>query len=485
MSKINTGSKTVSMLQKPDTIDTPITTTSPTAIKSNTPVVYEKPNAYDEKPPVVITASRHGSRSSRVTVDSYSSRYFQKNNPSVIRHSSTASSTSCTSTVISPHTPVQSPPLSPVKATSAVKKCYTSQIDRHSITSYVLSQSTPTIQTTLTGHQDEIPFHYIRPSSPANSVVEQEGTCASKSHATDIVAAVAALLSNDSGIVSSFFLQNRTRSKPQKQQATKKKTNNNVIVYNFKKAGVFKPNQHNIYLHIEHPDDGDEEDVLAYRKIQPGSSWGFHSMLYCNRNDGQGIKVAEARRRAFQKTITIESADYEDTLVDDITQTHIPNNKLRAPATNNIYCQELVKRSQSNILFEYETWFHGSRMRWTRPSLLSHDFTCEIKLTKPEKKLQQYKKSAAVRDEGFIDSDSDSDEDDHDHHSHRTCRRWKLIAEFDSHNLNFLNQDLGTLSIDLDILNQVEKERCDLLEANIVMTCSTLIDLIREIMGKR
>lgn len=458
-----------SVFQKPDAIDKPTTTVvaSPTTTES-TPIVYDKPNAYDEKPPVVITASRHGSRSSRITVDSFSSRYFQKNNPSIIRHSSTASSTSCSSTI--PYTPVESPPLSPTR------RSYNSQIDKH-ITSYILSQSTPTIQTTLAGHEDEIPFHYIRPSSPANSVV---GDCASKNHATDIVAAVAALLSNDSGIVSSFFLQNRPTRRQHHHTHKKQTNNNNVIVYNFKKASVFKPNQHHIYLHIEHEED--EEDVLAYRKIQPGSSFGgLHSILYSNRNDGQGIKVAEARRRAFQKNITIESGDYEDTLVDDITQTYIPNSKLRAPATQNMYCQDLVKRSQSNILFEYETWFHGSRMRWTRPSLLSHDFTCEIKLTK----VHHHQVRGGRRDEGFIDSDSDDDEDDHDHHSHRTCRRWKLVAEFDSHNLNFLNQNLGTLSIDLDILNQVESERCDLLEANIVMTCSTLIDLIREIMGKR
>ena len=53
-----------------------------------------------------------------------------------------------------------------------------------------------------------------------------------------------------------------------------------------------------------------------------------------------------------------------------------------------------------------------------------------------------------------------------------------------SHKLNYLSKSLGKLSIDLDILNQVEKDRCDLLEANIVMTTCTLIDLIRDIMGK-
>ena len=50
--------------------------------------------------------------------------------------------------------------------------------------------------------------------------------------------------------------------------------------------------------------------------------------------------------------------------------------------------------------------------------------------------------------------------------------------------MNYLSKDLGTFSIDLDILNQVEKDRCDLLEANLIMTCCSLIDLIRDVMGK-
>ncbi|KAI7891606.1 uncharacterized protein EV154DRAFT_507301 [Mucor mucedo] len=238
---------------------------------------------------------------------------------------------------------------------------------------------------------------------------------------------------------------------------------------------------------------------MVYRKIQPYSyTWGFQSMLYCNKNDGQGIKVAEARRRPFQKDIIIESADYDNSEIEDISQTYI-NNLKNIPATHNIHSQDLIKRSQSNILFEYEIWFHGSRMRWKRPSLLSHDFTCEIKLTRQETKIYQQqkklngsqnrrKKNNSVRsrttEDGFIDSDSDNDEDDHDNHSHKTCRRWKLIAEFDSDNMGYSSKEFGKLSIDLDILNQVEKERCDLLEANLVMTCCTLIDLIRDVMGK-
>lgn len=527
------------VFQKPDTIDTPI---------------YEKPNAYDEEPPVIITASRHGSKSSRMTVDSYASRYFhirerkmnvvcRKNSTrsSVISQPASSSSTYTTDQDIcySPNTPVESPPLSPKSPGDLYSKpSYYSQIDKH-ITSYILSQPMPTTQTTYARHHDDllkdVPS-YAQPSSPANSITGVDTdtitaeTVANNKHATSVVAAAAALLSNDSGIVSSFFLQQQNKKnrtiKPTGPKSTAiattttttktlfgSKTNSNVIVYSFKKASVLKPNQHQIFLHIDHDEDEDEE-VMVYRKVQPYSyTQALQSMLYVNRNDGQGIKVAEARRKLFGKEIIVDTADYEDSTVNDITQPHIPN--LKSVATNNYHSQALVKRSQSNILFEYETWFHGSRMRWKRLSLLSHDFTCEIKLTKQEKKKQleqllMEKKSAAaghkkrssnigkkkrshydpvietmtIHADRFIDSDSDNDEDDHDNHTHKSCRRWKLIAEFHSHHMNYLSKDLGILSIDLDIMNQVEKERCDLLEANIVMTCCTLIDSMREVMGK-
>lgn len=480
------------VFQKPDAIDTPI---------------YEKPNAYDEEPPTV-TASRHGSRSSKMTVDSFASRYFQRKEPTIVSSLSTPPPSTLSSVdCYSPNTPVESPPLSPKSAIRKETSMYCSQIDYQHITSFILSQPTPTTQTNFGHHHEDnitikdynTPFsYYVIPSSPANSIagIDTTITASTPTPAPATAAAAAAILSNDSGIVSSFFLQQTKRNTTAK--TSRKIPNNNMVVYSFKKASILKPNQHQIYLHIDHPDDDDEE-VMVYRKIQPYSyTWGFQSMLYCNKNDGQGIKVAEARRRPFQTDIIIESADYNNSEIEDIAQPYI-NNLKNIPATQNIHSQDLIKRSQSNILFEYEIWFHGSRMRWKRPSLLSHDFTCEIKLTRQETKiLQQQKKSTGsqskrkknnsirskTKDDGFIDSDSDNDEDDHDNHSHKSCRRWKLIAEFDSDNMGFTSKEFGRLSIDLDILNQVEKERCDLLEANLVMTCCTLIDLIRDIMGK-
>ncbi|KAI8095223.1 hypothetical protein BDF21DRAFT_405434 [Thamnidium elegans] len=433
--------------QKPDAIDTP---------------KYEKPNAYDEDPPT-IAPSRNGSRSSKMTVDSFTSRYFKRREPTII--SSLANNEGFAEVV--------SPPISPVK--KELTACYHSQIDFANITAFILSQPTLTTQTNFGHHHEDENNSYYTPSSPARSLSETLTTTSPN-----------ALVSNDSGIVSSFLQQ--------KKSTIKSKTSlKNNIVYNFKKASIDKPNQHHIFLHIDHPDEEDEE-VMVYRKIQPFSyTWGFQSMLYSNRNDGQGIKIAEARRRAFQKDIVIESADYKNSEIDDITQPYIYNLK-NIHATSNIHSQDLIKRSQSNVLFEYEVWFHGSRMRWKRPSLLSPDFTCEIKLTRQETKLLQQKKApkkkkknnslrTKIEEEVFIDSDSDNDEDDHDNHTHKNCRRWKLLAEFDSDTMNYLSKEYGKLSIDLDILNQVEKDRCDLLEANIVMTCCTLIDLIRDIMG--
>ncbi|GAA5798090.1 hypothetical protein HPULCUR_003490 [Helicostylum pulchrum] len=440
--------------QKPDAIDTP---------------KYEKPNAYDEDPPT-ITASRNGSHSSKMTVDSFTSRYFKRREPTII---STLSNNKGFAEVVS------SPPTSPVVKKEPVTS-YHSQIDFANITAFILSQPTLTTQTNFGHHHEEEYNSYYAPSSsPTRSLSE-----------TLLTSPNALLVSNDSGIVSSFLQQKKSTIK----SSNKKSSLKNNIVYNFKKASIDKPNQHHIFLHIDHPDEEDEE-VMVYRKVQPYSyTWGFQSMLYSNRNDGQGIKVAEARRRAFQKDIVIESADYEHSEIEDITQPYIYNLK-NTYATSNIHSQDLIKRSQSNILFEYEIWFHGSRMRWKRPSLLSPDFTCEIKLTRQETKLLQQTKApkkkkkknnslrSKIEEEVFIDSDSDNDEDDHDNHTHKNCRRWKLLAEFDSDTMNYLSKEYGKLSIDLDILNQVEKDRCDLLEANIVMTCCTLIGLIRDIMG--
>lgn len=475
-----------SNLQKPDTIDN---------------ITYEKPNAYDEDPPVVITASRHNSRSSKMTVDSYASRYFQRRGPTAITCFSTpppsatislVTTTNLSGNYYSPNTPMESPPPSPKSCIKRQERKYNTQIDYRNITSFILSQALPTTQTYFRHHHENTTtLDNALPSSPKNSVVGVETI----KKTTDIAAAAAALLYNNNNIVSSFFLQQNKRRGPTIPNATttaayKKlgtNLNSNVITYSFRKSSRLTPDQHEIFLHIDHPDE-DDEDVMVYRKIQPYSYiWGgFQSMLYSNRNDGQGIKVAEARRNAFNKDIVIEAADYKNSLIEDITQPRIANIK-NILATSNIHCHELIKRSQSNILFEYEIWFHGSLMRWRRPSLLSHDFTCEIKLTRQETKLfhQKNKKNFhAVKDDGFIDSDSDDDDDDHDGHTHKTCRRWRLIAEFDSHTMSFVNKELGMLSIDLDMLNQVEQENCNLLEANIVMTCCTLIDLIRKIMGK-
>ncbi|KAG2204047.1 hypothetical protein INT47_007041 [Mucor saturninus] len=475
-----------STLQKPDTVDN---------------ITYEKPNAYDEDPPVVITASRHNSRSSKMTVDSYASRYFQRRGPTAITCFSTpppsttispVTTTNSSGNYYSPNTPMESPPPSPKSCIKRQERKYNTKVDYRNITSFILSQPIPTTQTHFRHHhEDVLTIDNETPSSPKNSVIGVE----TMKKSTDIAAAAAALLSNDSNIVSSFFLQqnkrrgpkirNITTTAPHKKLSTN--PNSNVITYSFRKSSTLTPDQHEIFLHIDHPDE-DDEDVMVYRKIQPHSYiWGgLQSMLYSNRNDGQGIKVAEARRNALKNDIVIEAADYENSLIEDITQPYIDNIR-NIPATNNIHCHKLIKKSQSNILFEYEIWFHGSLMRWRRPSLLSHDFTCEIKLTRQDTKLFHQKNRGrfhAAKDDGFIDSDSDDDDDDHDSHTHKTCRRWKLVAEFDSHTMSFVNKELGMLSIDLDMLNQVEKENCNLLEANIVMTCCTLIDLIRSIMGK-
>jgi hypothetical protein len=305
-------------------------------------------------------------------MDSYSSRYFSQQ-----------------STVDSlegypPNTPIDSPPSSP---TRTEKLIYNSQIDYQNITHFILSQSTPTTQTTL---GDDMNL----------ALSEDVSLCGT----TPIVI-------------------NRSTSTVLALTPSKK------IHYEFRKQPTSKSCHHEIYLV--------ETNTLVYRKMQ-GRSWGLENTLFKVTLDGNTFKVAEARRRAFQKQITI------DTWIDE----------------NKRNSQDLTCTSPSNIIFEYETFYKGARLRWKRPSLLSRDLTCEIKLTKNSPPADTY--------QGFIDSDSDDDDDDHDHHSHKTCRRWKLLAEFDGR-----GSELGRLSINNEV-KQVDSG----LEASLILTCSTLLDLI-------
>ncbi|KAG1450596.1 hypothetical protein G6F56_008306 [Rhizopus delemar] len=199
-------------------------------------------------------------------------------------------------------------------------------------------------------------------------------------------------------------------------EVLKKKPMEDMIRYELRKLSLTRPEQHDIYFY--------GTKVKAYKKIQPHSySWGFQNTLYRVFNDEE-LKVAETRRRAFKKDITVEWGEFG---VDDESA------ELTSP---------LLNVTKSHLLFTYETEFEGYRLRWKRVSLLSHDMVCEVKNQK---------------------------------------EKWHVIAEFDSHRMGYLIH-LGKLIIDKNALNLVEKPND--FEAHIVVVCCTLIDLMREVVEK-
>ncbi|KAI7898069.1 uncharacterized protein BX663DRAFT_443788 [Cokeromyces recurvatus] len=189
------------------------------------------------------------------------------------------------------------------------------------------------------------------------------------------------------------------------QQSLHKMHNNNkehILCYDIYKVSLLKPQEHDIFMN----------DVLVYQKRQPHCySWGFQNVLYLS-----NIKIAEARRRAFNKEITIEWG-----LFDSSTTLSNP----------------LHNSTQSHLLFIYETEFEGYSLRWKRSSLLSHDLTCHIKIGD----------------------------------------KWKLLASFDSHRMGYLIH-LGKLTLDKRLLQN------EYLESHLLITCCTLIDLMREVVEK-
>jgi hypothetical protein len=351
---------------------------------------YEKPNAYDEEP-AIVTASRHGSRSSRTTIDSFSSRYYKyyQREPTPVSME---------------YIDIQSP----VEAQSPHEH----------------------IDTPVTSEKRELYSPLLRVLTPSSPTTEVSlGQDLEMGNDSDILIAYDAEEAGN-GVA---FTPPKTRPKCRRQT---------WHVYHFFRQP--KSTHHDIFV----------SGSRLYQK-QDASSWGMNQTLHrCD-----GVKVASAYRRAFQKVITIESADY-------------------GTSAENLHTHELTKISQSNVLFEYDTIYRDALIRWQKLSLLSMDFICEIKLTKRKPVFRKNSKNKRMRQDGFIDSDSDNDEDDHDHHSHRTCRRWKLLAEFDGDEAG-----LGQLAIDPTILHAVE--RPDLLEVNLLITCSILIDLTHKAIGKK
>ncbi|ORY93321.1 hypothetical protein BCR43DRAFT_496715 [Syncephalastrum racemosum] len=193
----------------------------------------------------------------------------------------------------------------------------------------------------------------------------------------------------------------------------KKKRREEMLVFELRKHTLVKPHLHDIYEY------GTKR--LVYRKEQPHSySWGFQNTLYRDT-----CQVAEAHRRAFQKDIVIQVGDTE---------------------------QKMVNRTNSHLLFMYQTVFDGFRIAWKRPSLLSHDMVVTV--------VKQ---------------------DDSDDLGAAVPPPPRVLAEFDSHGMGYLVH-LGRLAIDRAILSEFDDPKR--VEVYLLMTCCTLVDLMREVVEK-
>ncbi|KAL7315726.1 hypothetical protein PS15m_004906 [Mucor circinelloides] len=240
-------------------------------------------------------------------------------------------------------------------------------------------------------------------------------------------------------------------------QILKKKPMEDMINYDLRKHSLARPHEHDVYFK--------GTKIPAYKKVQPHSySWGFQNILYRtplnnSSNTTEKIKVAEARRRAFKKEITVEWGDFpvilneKDYLQEEEEESDFDDEStvITAGTLNTTKSNQLHNRTNSHLLFTYDTEFEGYRIRWKRASLLSHDMVCQLR---PDKHLEE---------------------------GDAPKKKWRVIAEFDSHRMGYFIH-LGELIIDKNALNLVE--RPDHLEAHIIVTCCTLIDLMREVVEK-
>ncbi|KAI8384611.1 uncharacterized protein BYT42DRAFT_492517 [Radiomyces spectabilis] len=276
------------------------------------------------------------------------------------------------------------------------------EYDALSFTSSLLSHATPTTQTTFT---EDV---------------------ATPSRTSSMSLSSSEVLSPSTSSMTSASEQTKSSLKSSLLNRLRKRSKEDMITFEIRKRSLTKPHMHDFYF--------SGTKMLAYRKMQPHSySWGFQNILYrtvgSERQD-DGTKVAETRRRAFHKDITVEWGDYD------------------APS---LTTHELINKAKSHLLFVYESQVEEYRIRWRRPNLLSHDMICEIK-----------KKQTTPAPSG-------------------ERIPWRPIAEFDSHGMGYLIQ-IGKLVIDRQALSYFQ--RPDYLEAHLVILCSTFVDLMREVVEK-
>lgn len=213
---------------------------------------------------------------------------------------------------------------------------------------------------------------------------------------------------------------------------------NPIRIYNFSKHSILDPQNIDI-------SDARTKQLL-FRKIQYHSySWGFHNAIVAVGPSGiDPHPRAEARRAAFQKPIHLSWFDPNAT-TENPPQTPITPSSATVPeGPRNA---DFVKLTSSNLLFSYEFRYEGHLLRWTRASLLSHDMSCELV-----------------------------------GHDERTGKETlRMAAEFDSQAMGYL-RTVGKLKVWESVFGVMEEPKG--LEAVLLLTCCTLIDLMREVVEK-
>ncbi|KAI9286262.1 hypothetical protein BC943DRAFT_321582 [Umbelopsis sp. AD052] len=193
-------------------------------------------------------------------------------------------------------------------------------------------------------------------------------------------------------------------------------------IFQIKKHSLLKPQHHEIFL-----GEGDTKK-LCYRKIQPHSyNWGFQNTLYripLDKKLERGTAVAETKRQAYQNQMVIAWGE------------GMGDSKAKNNST------EFKNMTATPLLFIYEMEYKSRRLRWVRPTVLTHNMSCEV-----------------------IDGPR------------------QVIASFDSHGMGYFT-NIGKLKLHNATMAEIAGDSIEELEALLVISCCTLVDLLREVVEK-
>jgi hypothetical protein len=374
---------------------------------------YEKPNAIDEivdaKDTEILGNALHGlsveeydRRCSGLTVTDASSSVLSPQ-PS-INPPSTMASSAITSI---PNSPATAPALPDRPDTTHSQTHITSSIPLASSQSTTVSADTNSISTGVP--DSEVPStktpdvrhdqHHLLSSPPAATTLE----------------------SNEEPATGIMQLAKQYTESSMKSSTVRMDTIDSTVLV-IKKHSFLKPQHHEIFL-----GEGETKQI-CYRKIQPHSyNWGFQNTLYripLGKKMERGTAVAETKRAAYQNQMVIA---WDEAIGDSKAKDK---------------CTEFKNVTVTPLLFVYEMEYKTRRLRWTRPSLLTHNMACEV-----------------------IDGPK------------------KLIASFDSHGMGYLT-NIGKLKLHNATMADVGGDSTEELEALLVISCCTLIDLLREVVEK-